>query len=415
MKIHSAFAAGFALAALTASAWAQIAVSGNDGKQMRPGDNPPGMRPDTVSVIDMNVFPPQVLATIDAPASLVGPPDSVAVAPDSSYAIVTCSQKRDPSDPNKLVLGDAVSVIDLANPRKPMVLQRIAAGDGAAGVSINRAGTMALVANLSGSVSVFTISHKRLTKVGTVQMGYGSAPTDAEFAPDGKHAYVLEAGRGGAAILDVDGTKVTNSGQRIATGDHPYSLSIAPVGGYGVNTNMMGGMTAAAVRNLEGIKELQAARSGPRGRRNTHGAAGPPDESGTVTLIDLRTNKVVDTVVVGNSPEHAGLSPDGKYVEVTVANNAIVPPTAPNYHSVYGLMRIFRVNGGKLSLIASAKTGHWCQGVAWSKDDHVILLQCSMENEIEVFRFDGKTLTEDTAATLRFNARPGAIATADNQ
>jgi DNA-binding beta-propeller fold protein YncE len=415
MKMRNAFAAGFALAALSAGAWAQIAVSGNDGKQMRPGDEPPGMRPDTVSVIDMNVSPPKVLATIDAPASLVGPPDSVAVAPDSSFAIVTCSQKRDPSDPNKLVLGDAVSVIDLANPSKPKVVQRIAAGDGAAGVSINRAGTMALVANLSGSVSVFTISHKRLTKVGTLQMGYGSAPSDPAFLPDGKHAYVLEAGRGGAAILDVNGSKVTNSGQRIATGSYPYSLSIAPVGGYAVNTNMMGGMTAAALRNLEGIKEPPAARSGPRGRRNAPAAAGPPDQSGKITLIDLRTNKVVDSAVVGNSPEHAGMSPDGKYVEVTVANNAIVPPTSPKYRSVHGLMRIFAVSSGKLTPIATADTGHWCQGVAWSKDDHEILLQCSMEREIEVFHFNGKSLTQDAAATLHFNARPGAIATADNQ
>ncbi len=413
-RMCSALAVGFAVAALGTSAWAQIAVSGNDGKQMRPGDNPPGMRQDTVAVIDMNVFPPKVLGTVEAPASLVGPPDSVAVAPDSSFAIVTCSQKRDPSNPKKLVLGDAVSVIGLANPKDPRVIQKVAAGYGAAGTSINRAGTMALVANLSGSVSVFTISHKRLIKVGTVEMGYGSAPTDAVFAPDGRRAYVVEAGRRGIAILDVNGTRVTNTGQRIATGSYPYSLSIAPVGGYAVNTNMQGGMTAAALRQLEGIKEPPAAHGHSR-RRNAHRAAGPPDQSGTVTLIDLRANKVVDTAVVGNSPEHAGMSPDGRYVEVTVANNAIVPPTSPKYHSVFGLMRIFRVSDSKLSLIATARTGHWCQGAAWSKNDHEILLQCSMEREIEVFKFNGKTLTQDTAATLHFNARPGAIATADNQ
>src|ERR1700760_1365928 len=107
----------FLLTCSVAAAQAQLAVSGNDGKQLRPGDDPPGMRPDTVSVIDLSHYPPKVLGSVSAPASLIGPPYAVAVAPDSSFALVTCGQKPDPNNPGKLLPDDVVSVIDLSKPK----------------------------------------------------------------------------------------------------------------------------------------------------------------------------------------------------------------------------------------------------------------------------------------------------------
>src|ERR1700744_1360965 len=86
MKRGLAFAAVVAFVTMTACAGAQIAVSGNDGKQVRAGDDPPGMRPDSVAVIDLNHYPPKILGSVNAPASMIGPPDAVAVAADSSYA-----------------------------------------------------------------------------------------------------------------------------------------------------------------------------------------------------------------------------------------------------------------------------------------------------------------------------------------
>ena len=85
MKLCRAFLAGvFSSVIAAAGAQAQIAVAGNDGKQLQPGDNPPGIRPDTISVIDLGRYPPKLLATIVQPASMIGPPTAVAVARDSS-------------------------------------------------------------------------------------------------------------------------------------------------------------------------------------------------------------------------------------------------------------------------------------------------------------------------------------------
>jgi DNA-binding beta-propeller fold protein YncE len=403
MKLAIAFAAAVAFASATAGA--QIAVSGNDGKQVRPGDDPPGMRQDTISVIDLNHYPPKVLGSVNAPASLIGPPDAVAVAPDSSYAIVTCGQKPDPSDPTKLIPDDVVSVVDLSKPKNPRVIQTLAAGSGASGVSINPAGTLALVASSQdGTVTVFSIAHKKLTRVGQVQMEQGAGSTDVVFSPDGKRAFVVERGGNKVAILDVDGTKVTYGGQSIVTGALPYGMTVTPDGKYGINTNLGGALNANTGTTSAGAAP-SASPAGPR-----HGP-----RPGTITLIDLSTNTVVDSAVVGETPEHVVLSPDGKYLEVTVANGSAVPVTSPKFSSVHGLMRIFEISNGKLNEVASTNTGHWCQGATWSRDGHTILLQCATEYDIEVYKFDGKTVTQDPAATLKFSSRPGSIATATNQ
>jgi DNA-binding beta-propeller fold protein YncE len=395
MKLGIFVAVTIASAGLTAVAQGQIAVSANDGKQVRPGDNPPGMRPDTVSVIDLNHYPPKVLGSIQAPASLIGPPNAVAIAPDSSFAIVTCGQKPDPNDPTKLIPDDVVTVIDLSKPKNPRVIQTVEAGPGASGASINHAGTMALVASTGdGTVTAFFIAHKKLTPLGKVQMEQGAGSTDVAFSPDGKHAYVVERGGNRIGILDIDGDQVTYGGRSIVTGASPYGMTVTPDGKYGINTNLGGAISTAS-----------PSPGTPRGM----------PRAGTITLVDLAANEVLDSVVVGETPEHVVLSPDGNYVEVTVANGSAVPVNSPKYNSVHGLMRIFRISNGKLTEVASTDTGHWCQGATWSRDSHTILLQCATEYDIEVYKFDGKNVTQDTAATLKFSSRPGSIATATNQ
>ena len=96
----SIFAVGFLALPLSAlDAAAQLAVSANDSKAVLVDGvntvpaNPAG---DTVSIIDRNP-PPKLLAEIKAPTSVVGPPSSVAVAPDEFFALVTAATKIDPA------------------------------------------------------------------------------------------------------------------------------------------------------------------------------------------------------------------------------------------------------------------------------------------------------------------------------
>src|SRR6059058_5032960 len=72
---------------------------------------------------------------------------------------------------SKQVADNRLSVVDLrANP--PQVIATLEAGKGAAGVSINRQGNLALVANRSeGTVSVYSIHGRTVTPAGKLTLG----------------------------------------------------------------------------------------------------------------------------------------------------------------------------------------------------------------------------------------------------
>ena len=169
---------------------AQLAVSSNDTKVVNVDgvnkivENP---APDNVTIVDLGVSPPKVVGQLDAPGSVVGPPQSVAVAPDESIALVTASTKIDPSDPKKTVPDNRLSVIDLkASP--PAVIATLELGASPAGVSFSPDGKLVLVTNRGdGTVSILTVNGKTLTPTGKIQLGDAkSGPSHVAFLPDGK-------------------------------------------------------------------------------------------------------------------------------------------------------------------------------------------------------------------------------------
>jgi len=148
---------------------AEIAVSGNDTKpKLTDGvvGVDPNRGPDNIVILDMKGPLPKVIGRVDhVPTSVVGPPSSVAITPDESLALISASTKIDPSDPTKVTSDNALTVVDLkANP--PAVIATLEAGAGASGISINKQGTLALVANRNdGTVSIFTTRASRKTHV----------------------------------------------------------------------------------------------------------------------------------------------------------------------------------------------------------------------------------------------------------
>jgi DNA-binding beta-propeller fold protein YncE len=379
----SAFAIGlFALPLSALGASAQLAVSANDSKAVLVDGvntvpaNPAG---DTVSIVDLNVSPPKLVAEIKAPTSVVGPPSSVAVAPDESYALVTAATKVDPADPKKTAPDNKISVIDLKT-SPPAVVATVEAGAGAAGVAINRAGNLAIVANRAeGTLSVFTIAGKTLTPAGKIDLGDKAAgPSAVAFTPDGKTALVSRDGDHKVSVFNVDGNKVEPAKRDINAGLRPYPLDISSRGDIAVVANI-------------GIGQ---------------------GDADTASLIDLQAKppRVVDTVTVGQTPEGLKMSPDGRYVAVTAMNGSNKAKSSP-FFSDNGLVVILDTSGKKLTKVTEGKVGHWCQGAAWSKDGKTLLVQCMVENELQVFGFDGKTLTP--GAPIKVSGGPAGIGTAD--
>ena len=225
-------------------------MSANDAKvQLVKGVNTPipNAPPDTVTVIDLNGGQPRIVAEIPVPNSIVGPPQNVAISPDGTIAIVTSSTRLDPADATKTVPDDRVTMIDLkASP--PVVLSTLHAGNGASGVAINSAGTMALVANRNeGTVSVFTIAGKTLTAAGKVEVGTPeSLLSGVVFTRDGRRALVTRNNDSLIAVLTIDGTTVTNTKRDIAANVKPYGIDITPAGDAAIVASIGVGATGGA-------------------------------------------------------------------------------------------------------------------------------------------------------------------------
>jgi DNA-binding beta-propeller fold protein YncE len=377
MRVVAAALAALVLA--VSAAYAQIAISANDGKAVLvDGVNtvPANPEPDNVTIIKLAKGAPRVLGEVQVPTSVIGPPESVAIAPDSSYALVTAATKIDPKDASKTVPCNLVSVLDLKSFK---VIQTLEAGLGASGVSINRAGTLALVAGRADdTVSIFTIADKKLTAAGTISFDAKSGPSLAVFTPDGTKALLTRDGDSKISVLTVDGARVVYTGYDISAGLHPYSIKMSRKGDIAIAANMAVG-----------------------GRDN-----------GSLSVIDLKSAfpHVVNTANVAPSPEGLALSADGKYVAASSLNGSNFAPGTLGFHD-FGLVQVFKRDGFKLKQVASERTGHWCEGAAWSANHRTLLVQCMVEKEIQVFSFDGKKLKRSGAIPV--HGGPAGISVAD--
>jgi DNA-binding beta-propeller fold protein YncE len=397
---HLLLSTAFLLVGVFAAEAAELAVIANDGKQLDRGAAPETRTPDSVAVIDLSQSP-MIVGSVAASASLLGPGTSVAIAPDQSFALVAGGRKIDPADSTKIIPDNVLSVIDLKTPSKPTVTQALQAGLAAEGVAINPAGTLALVANnQDGSISVFSIARGKLTPAGVVQLEANSQPATIAFTPDGKTALVVEQGPSKIARLSVNGTNVTNSNADLDPGGTgPYVVAVDAKGKYALALNMAEQPPVTPPGAAPDPQVMAPPGAVPGGRARIGG----------ISVIDLASGKVTSSAQVGSGPEGLAISPDGSYVAVVVTNGSHSPATSPGFDD-FGLLEVLQIDGGTITPVAQAHIGHWPQGEVWSKDSKTILVMCATEKDVEFYHFDGKTLTQDEAVTLRFESRPGAMA-----
>lgn len=376
--------AGAAVLALTAgAARAQLLISVNDNKVTLDNGAIRTVRdpaPDTLTVIDLAASPPAIRAEINVPASVVGPPFSVAITPDEHLALATANQRPDPADAGKLVPGTTMAVIDLtANP--PRIAATLTTGAGPAGVSINRAGTLALVANRAeGSVSVFRIANGQVTPAGKVEIGpVSSEVSHVAFTPDGKHALVTRYGDHSVNVLQIDGDRVVKMDREITTGVRPYGVAITGDGRHAVVANIGRGT----------------------------------GDADTVSLIDLTREpfRIIDTVSVGQTPEGIQVSPDNRHVAVTVMNGSNKPAGSP--FAGPGLVKILQIDNGRLSVVSEAQVGTWAQGAAFSPDGRMLFVGNMVEKDISVLRVADDGKLSEGGPRIRLSGGSAALRIAD--
>jgi DNA-binding beta-propeller fold protein YncE len=331
---------------------------------------------DSVTVFDVSASPAKLVARVDAGASVVGPPQSIALSPDLSLAIVTAATRIDPADAKKTADGNQLAVIDLqATPAA--VVQTLTTGPAPAGVAIAPDGKLVLVTTRTDSaVVVYALENKRLRQTGRVALPDKSVPAGVAITPDGKQALVTRDGDSLVTVLDIQNGNVKLAGRDFTTGVRPYGVHIAPSGEWAIVGNVG--------RNQGDID--------------------------TVSLVDLKAPfpRSVDHAVVGRTVEGVAVSPDSKLVAAVTQDGSNRAPDWPMYKA-HGRVFLLRVEGGKLVHVGEAPVGGWPQGAAFSADSKRLFVQNMVERNVHVFAVGANGLA-DTGERI---ALPGGGAAID--
>jgi DNA-binding beta-propeller fold protein YncE len=354
------------------AARAQYLVSGNDEK--RGWDEtgrvlilPPGK--DTVSIIDIrNRIEPRVIANLPLMNTISGPPTNLAVTPDNRLALVANGLDWvAEGDRWKPAPDDKLTVVDLTA-APPRAIATIAVGRQPAGMAINRAGNLALLANRGdNSVSVLAINGKTVRLADTVALSEQETPrldaTSVAITPDGKHALVTLSLADKVELLALNGAKVTDTGYAMATGINPSNVQITP--------------------------------DGKLGLVNNQGVGASDGQADTVSVIDLeqRPPRVIDQIVVGDGPEGLAVSPAGGYAAVLLLNGSTSPRTA-FFHHDRSLIALLRIEGKKVRKVAVTEIGPVAEGVAFSPDGRFLYAGSFVAGKIAILRIQGTKLMQ---------------------
>src|SRR6266705_3594594 len=250
---------------------------------------PPGR--DSVAIFDVGTDPlaPKTLVVLPLANTIVGPPVNLAITPDESLALVANSMNVvQEGGAWKQVPDNRIWVIDLtANP--PRLIDTIIAGKQPSGMSINRAGNLALVANRAdGSISVLRISGKKVELIDTVTIGEQVA--HVVFTPDGKRG-AADGHVDTVSVIDLEATppRVID---KVVVGDAPEGFAISPTGRLAVAVLLRG---------------TNASKSAFFYNRNA-----------LVVALKIDGKKVTRTneVEVRGLPEGVVFSDDGRYIYV---------------------------------------------------------------------------------------------------
>jgi DNA-binding beta-propeller fold protein YncE len=334
---------------------------------------------DTVSIIDIGTDPlsPRILVNLPLTNSLVGPPVNLAITPDESLALVANSLDAERDGAGwKMVPDNKLYVIDLtANP--PALIDTVVVGKQPSGLSINRAGNLALVTNRAdNSIGVLRIAGKKVTLIDTVAIG--EQVTHVVFTPDGKRAMAAKFPNHKLALLEVNGEKVSYAKQDIPVGLWPYMFDIAPDG-----------------------KLAISADNGNAGRSDGH--------VDTVTVIDIEASppRVIDKVVIGDSPEGFAISPTGKLAVALLLNGSDGPKNAWFYNR-NGKVVALKIDGKKVTRGNEVEVRGVPEGLVFSNDGRYIYVGNYLDRDISILRVDGDQIV-NTGKSLALPGQPASM------
>jgi len=288
---------------------------------------------DMLSVIPLGHHPRDLKASqVRVSNSAAGPPAAVAVTPDRHYAIAVETFTQRPSEGgteqrfNDLRNGRTLTVVDISDPSKPQVVQRIAGLKRPNSVSINADGSLVAIAfdaNGSGTdtpLALYRFANGRLagTPFTPAIPGWhaGDALSDAEFHPRENMLALLDRTRDEMSFVRVkmqaEAPTVVAYGNAVHVEKYPYMVRFTPDGRYAIANGLYWGADVEGTWN-----------EAPRG---------------SVVSVRLDAGKAADgsprhalvsRAQTGVSPEGLVVSPDGTMVVTTNLERSYLPYDDP--------------------------------------------------------------------------------------
>ena len=385
MRTAKTLALTLALVFAPLAASAEVVVIGLDDKITfdktgRAIRRPPGK--DSVAIVDIsNPEAPKIVANLPLMNTIIGPPTNLAITPDQKLAIVANSVDwQQDGETWKDVPDNKLYVIDLTtNP--PAQIATVEVGKQPSGLSINKAGNLALIANRAdNSISVLSINGKEVKLIEIVPMG--EVVSHVVFTPDGTRALVAKFPGHRIGVLNVDGQKVTDSKHNMNVGLWPYNVDVTPDGAIALTAD--------------------------------NGFAGGSDGNvDTVSVIDLEATppRVIDRVVVGDAPEGLTISPKGNLAAVTLLRGSNQAWTSWFYNR-NGSVVILKVDGKKVTKIDEVEVRGLPQAIAWSADGKYLFVGNAIDSDLSILRVEETkkgTRVVNTGKSLKLPAPPASM------
>jgi hypothetical protein len=363
---------------------ADLIVSANDAKYVRVlgrDTYPEGTGPDTLTVLDASQFPPQIKATVDVEHTVIGPPQAVAITPDGKLAFVGAPTRYD-YVAKKVIFDTFLQVIDLeATP--PKLMDKVELGQHSQGLSINPEGTLLLAGTVGGTVAVLEIKGKAIKLVEQIRVS-DKRLSGISFTHDGRAALVALRDEQGITVLDVEGSTVTNTQERVATGVSPYSVDVSSDGKWAVVSNV----------GLPGM---------PGNVGHLYG------DADSVTLIDVskRPFRAVQHFTVPSIPEGVAISPDGKWIAVQSMDGSNLTEDNPGRHP-QGRVLLFAIRDGQAVKTSDLSGGEAGQGIVFTADNKYVLVQFNVEKQLAVYAVNDGVM-KDTRQRIVLSGGPASL------
>lgn len=262
-------------------------------------------------------------------------PSGIAVTPNNLFAYVANNNN------DQIPGGDTVSVLNLTYNTVEKTINDSSFNQPYT-ITINAAGTKAYVTNTNSStVSIIDIATN--TVLGTID-GF-DGPAGFAITPNGDYAYVNNYG--GPIVGIGNGTTVrvvdlhTNMivGPPIAVGLAPAALAITPDGDYVYVINYVDGtpgngtisiintsdntVTLPSITGFFGPFAIAITPNGEYAYVTNFGSNNFSPVGTTVSVVNLHSNSIVDTISLGIQPASIAIAPDGCYAYVS------------NYYTLY--------------------------------------------------------------------------------